>query len=108
MFRNLSAYLLVLPMAAVSVSGHAASVSALDVSAVIELAATTQQGAREAGHSWTITDDYLAAARSQLAQNEREAALASARRALFTANRAIEQAGNEARTSAWQARVPTL
>ena len=108
MFKNLSAFLLVLALAPVAVPGHAASLSALDVSAVIELAATIQQRARDAGHGWTITDDYLAAARSQLAQNERDAALASAQRALFTANRAIEQAGSEARTSVWQARVPIL
>ena len=108
MFKNLSAFLLILWLVAGAVAGHAASVSALDVSAVIELAATTQQRARDAGHGWTITEDYLSAARSQLAQNERDAALASAQRALVTANRAIEQAGNEARASTWQPRVPTL
>jgi pheromone shutdown protein TraB len=108
MFKDLSAFLLVLSLAAASVTGQAASVTALDVTAVIELAATTQQRARDVGHGWTITDGYLSAARSQLAQNERDVALVSAQRALFTANRAIEQAGNEAKTNAWQPRVPAL
>ena len=108
MLKNLSALLLMFPLALVSVAGLAASVSALEVAAVIELAAATQQRARDAGHSWTITDDYLSTAQTQLAQNQREAALVSAQRALYTANRAIEQAGDEAKAEVWQPRVPTL
>ncbi len=108
MLKNLSALLLILPLAAVSVAGQVASVSTLEVAAVIELAEATQQRARDSEYGWTITQDYIAIARAQLAENEREAALASAQRALFTANRAIEQVGNEARTRTWQARVPTL
>ena len=82
------------------------NVSAENVSAVIKQAVEVQHEARSAGHGWTIAADYISQAKSVLVSGEMDAAMVSAKRALLTASKSMEQA--EAEKSAWQARVPTL
>ena len=87
-------------------SQAAATSSVNDVKAMIEQATRSQQQARAEGHGWTITATYIDQAKTELAANRLDSAMAAAQRALLTANKSLEQAASE--ETAWQARVPTL
>jgi hypothetical protein len=98
--------LLVFLWAGIPGAASADAVSAGEVRAVIDQASQSLRRARELGHGWTVTPTFIAEAKSDLAAGQLDQAMASARRALLTADQAVEQAGTE--QAAWQARVPTL
>jgi hypothetical protein len=87
-------------------AAHADEVSAAEVKAVIKQATQSLKQARELRHGWTVTPTFIERAESELAAGQLDQAMATAQRALLTADRAVEQAGSE--QTAWQARVPTL
>jgi hypothetical protein len=91
---------------AVPLAVHGAEVSAAEVNAVIKQARQSLNQARELGHGWTVTPTFIERAQSELAAGQLDQAMATAQRALLTADKAVEQAGSE--QTAWQARVPTL
>jgi hypothetical protein len=85
---------------------HAAEVSTAEVNAVIKQAGQSLKQARELGHGWTVTPTFIERAEAELAAGQLDQAMATAQRALLTADKAVEQARSE--QAAWQARVPTL
>ncbi len=74
------------------------------VAATIAQAEQKQQQARTMEYAWSVTNDYIAEARSLLEAGDVDAADAAAQRALKSVNASLEQAATEA--EAWQARVP--
>ena len=85
---------------------NGAQPQAADVTAVIEQARASLAQARQLGHGWTVTPDYIEVAEAALADKRLDDALAAAQRAELTARQAVVQAETEA--SAWRARVPSL
>jgi len=85
---------------------NGAQPQAADVTAVIAQARASLAQARQLGHGWTVTPDYIDDAEAALADKRLDDALALAQRAELTARQAVVQAETEA--SAWQARVPSL
>ena len=85
---------------------NGAQPQAADVTAVIAQARASLVEARQLGHGWTVTSDYIDDAEAALADKRLDDALALAQRAELTARQAVVQAETEA--SAWQARVPSL
>ena len=104
--RLVAGSLLVFLWTGVPLAVHGAEVSAAEVKAVIKQARQSLKQARELGHAWTVTPTFIERAQSELASGQLDQAMATAQRALLTADKAVEQAGSE--QTAWQARVPTL
>ena len=98
--------LLVFLGAGIPLAAYADEVSAVEVEAVIKQARQSLKQARELVHGWTVTPTFIERAESELAAGQLDQAMATAQRALLTADKAVEQAGSE--QTAWQARVPTL
>ncbi len=82
----------------------AQQVRVADVEATMAQAEAALAKAAEMGHAWSVTRALLDEASTQLASGEPEAAMENARRALLTADQAVEQAERE--RDAWRARVP--
>ncbi len=87
-------------------AAHADAVSVAEVEAVIKQARQSLERARELGHAWTVTPTFIEGAETELAAGQLDQAMATAQRALLTADQAVQQARTE--QTAWQARVPTL
>ena len=76
------------------------------VVSLIEQAQAKQEQARQKGHAWSVTGDYVAESRALLDAGKTDQAEAAARRALNAADASLKQAAAEA--NAWQSRVPGL
>lgn len=75
-----------------------------DIAALIEQAETARQRAAELEYEWRFTGKHIKEAREALAANDLTTARAKAERALFEAERAIEQAAIS--ESVWMLAVP--
>jgi hypothetical protein len=104
--RLMIASLMVFLWAGLPWAAQADTVSAAQVTAVIKQARQSLEQARELGHGWTVTPTFIEGAEAEMAAGQLDQAMATAQRALLTADRAVEQARSE--QAAWQARVPTL
>ena len=88
----------------VTAAGETAADETRDVNALLADAVAADQRAAESLHAWTKTSRLIEKSRRLLAEGQDEAALETARRALFIAEASVAQAERE--KTAWQARVP--
>ena len=76
----------------------------VEIQILLSNADSVYETAKEKEHAWIITSRLLASARENLLVGDEEAAMADAKRALFTAEASVLQANKP--DSDWQARVP--
>ncbi|MFT5482591.1 MAG: hypothetical protein ACI9GW_001242 [Halieaceae bacterium] len=63
-----------------------------------------QEAVRRQEHAWTVTDDYVEEALKALEENDLQAAMAAAKRAVKTVSASLQQAEDE--SLAWRTRQP--
>ena len=103
-------YLVLLPVLTLSMNSYSenesSASSAREIQETIAQAQQSLERARELGHGWLVTSQYIVSAETQLRTGQTDTARLWAQRALLTADMAVEQADTEALS--WQARVPTI